>query len=137
MPEPVLINANESILATIKKLLGVDDADTSFDTDIIIYINTALFVLTQLGAGPTGGYSITNRENKWSDFLGSIPKLESIKTYIYLKVRLVFDPPQYLSVIDALTRAIAEYEWRILTLLENSVAEVVVPTPIVVEGSPI
>lgn len=135
MADPVVATEKESILASIKKLLGPEDADISFDTDIIMHINTALFVLTQLGVGSRSGYSITDREQKWSDFLGTVTNLESIKTYIYLKVRLEFDPPQYQAVIDALTRSIKEYEWRILTQLENLVEEVVVIEPIVVEGS--
>ena len=130
MADPVVVSTNESILATIKKLLGPEDTDTSFDTDIIIYVNSALFALTQLGVGPIGGYSISSRDNKWSEFLGDITNLEIIKTYIYLKVKLVFDPPQYQTVTDALLRIIAEYEWRIIAQIE--IINLPEPTPIIV-----
>ena len=100
-----------SILTSTKKLLGPTEADTSFDTDIIIHINTALFRLNQLGVGPSEGYAITSKEQSWTDFLGAErTDLEAIKTYVYLKVRLVFDPPQISYLVDAIKSQITELE---------------------------
>lgn len=101
----------ESILTSIKKLLGPDEDDTSFDVDITIHINTALFRLNQLGVGPSSGYVVVDKSQTWSDFVGSPRKdLEAIKTYVYLKVKLVFDPPQSATLIDAIKSQIVEYE---------------------------
>ena len=103
----------DSILVSIKKLLGVDEYCDHFDTDIIIHINSALMVLNQLGVGPSTGFVVTSNSETWSDFLGENTSIESVKTYVYLKTRLVFDPPQTSSVIDAINRQISELEWRI------------------------
>ena len=106
--------ATTSILTSTKKLLGPTETDTSFDTDIIIHINTALFRLNQLGVGPSEGYAITSKDQAWTDFVGTTRKdLESIKTYVYLKVRLVFDPPQISYLVDAIKSQITELEWLI------------------------
>jgi len=99
-----------SILTSIKKLLGPDETDTSFDTDIIIHINTALFRLNQLGVGPSEGFSIQDKTKMWEDFVGEKKDLEAIKTYVYLKVRLVFDPPQMGYLVDAIKDQIKELE---------------------------
>jgi hypothetical protein len=108
----------ESILTTIKKMLGISEDDTSFDVDIIVHINTAFMTLTQLGVGPEVGFSITDTTKKWSDFLGSLTTIEGVKTYVYLKVRLVFDPPSTSFVIDAIKNQIAELEWRLMVEVE-------------------
>lgn len=102
-----------SILTSIKKLLGPEEADTSFDTDIIIAINTAFFNLYQLGVGPTECFSITDKEAVWEDFLGTRKDLEAVKTYVYAKVRLAFDPPQSSYLVQAIKDQITEYEWRL------------------------
>ena len=81
----------DSILDSIKKLFGISETDTSFDVDIIIGINTALSVLTQLGAGPEAGFSISNNGDIWSDFILDMSQLEMIKTYVYLKTKMIFD----------------------------------------------
>lgn len=103
----------ESILATIKKLLGVPEEVLDFDTDIIIHINTVLGTLNQLGIGPEEGFAISDEYAIWDDFIDSKYKLESVKTYIYLKVKLLFDPPQNSSVTASIKEQIAELEWRI------------------------
>ena len=100
----------ESILTSIKKLLGPGEDDTQFDADIIIFINGAIMRLNQLGIGPPGGYSITDKDDKWSDLLGTREDLDAVKTYIYLKVRLVFDPPQSGFLVDAIKSQITELE---------------------------
>lgn len=104
----------DSILLSIKKMLGIEPDYEPFDVDIIIHINTALATLNQLGVGPEDGFSIQDEEDTWSDFLADSHKLlESVKTYVYLKVRLLFDPPSSSAVIEAFNRNISELEFRI------------------------
>lgn len=104
----------ESILYSIKKMIGLDPDYTPFDMDLILHINSILMILRQLGIGPVSGYSITGPDESWSDYLGSDESLlESVKSYIYLKVRTMFDPPSNSYVMDAIQKQIAEYEWRL------------------------
>lgn len=103
----------DSILTSIKKLLGIEEDYTQFDTDIIIHINSALAVLTQLGVGPSGGFLIENKNALWTDFVYGTNNLEMIKSYVYLKVRLLFDPPTSSAVMEAMNRSVSELEWRI------------------------
>ena len=103
-----------SILNSIKKLLGITEEYDHFDVDIIMHINSAFMVLTQLGVGPAGGFTIEDDLSVWSDFLPvNDPKFEAVKTYIYLKVRIVFDPPTSAAVLSAMERQITELEWRL------------------------
>ena len=104
---------NESILTSIKKLLGIAEDYTNFDTDIIIHINSALMILNQLGLGPEEGFRIEDEFAVWSDFIEDEQYLDGAKTYIYLKVKLVFDPPLSGTVMEALKESIKEYEWRL------------------------
>lgn len=104
---------NESILITIKKLLGISNDYNHFDIDIIIAINSVFNILNQLGVGPSTGFSISDDSAKWSDFIGSNQKLEMVKTYVYLKVRLLFDPPSSGTHIESINRQISELEWRL------------------------
>ena len=103
----------DSILTSIKKLLGPEEEDTSFDLDITMHINSAFFNLNQLGVGPAIGFKIQDKTDVWTDFIGDRLDLESVKTYIYLKVRLVFDPPQSGFLVEAIKEQIKEYEWRL------------------------
>lgn len=103
----------ESILITIKKMLGIAEDYTHFDVDIIMHINTALMTLSQLGVGPEHPVSITSETDTWRSIFGDISDIEAVKTYIYLKVRVVFDPPTSSFVLDAINRQIAELEWRL------------------------
>ena len=103
----------DSILTSIKKMLGLSASDESFDVDVIIGINTALAALTQIGVGPAEGFTIGDATATWSDFIGTNPKLDFIKSYVYLKVKLIFDPPQSSSVIESYNRSIGELEYRI------------------------
>lgn len=100
----------DSILNSIKKLLGIDESYTYWDQDLIIYINTALNVLYQLGVGLP--YSISSAIDTWDDYLEDMSKLEMIKQYVYMKVRMVFDPPTG-ALKDAMQEQIKELEWRI------------------------
>lgn len=103
----------ESILTSIKKMLGISKEYTHFDEDLIMHINSALAVLGQLGVGPSEGFSITDKSAVWSDFVPDLSKLQFIKTYVYQKVKLLFDPPQSSAAIQALNESIREFEWRI------------------------
>lgn len=104
----------ESILTSIKKLLGIDESYEHFDKDVIMHINSVLGILTQLGVGPTHGFSIRDKSATWSDFLGEdLTKLEGARSYIYLKVRLMFDPPTSAAAIDSMNRLTNELEWRL------------------------
>lgn len=104
---------DNSILVSIKKLLGIDPLCDSFDADVIMHINSVLAILNQLGVGPPEGFFITSNAETWNDLLKGDSRIEFVKTYIYLKVRLVFDPPQSSSVSDSISRSISELEWRI------------------------
>lgn len=103
----------DSILLTIKKLVGLDAAYDAFDEDIIIHINYVMLILNQLGVGPDEVYSISGYDDTWDDFLGDDPDLESVKSYIANKVKLVFDPPTSGGAMDALKNVIDESEWRL------------------------
>lgn len=103
----------DSILTSIKKLLGIDENYTHFDPDLIIHINSVLAILTQLGVGPENGLTISDKTAVWDDFIPDSPKLGFVKSYMHLKVRLLFDPPLGSAVIEALNRQIDELTWRI------------------------
>ena len=102
-----------SILISIKKLLGIDKDYVQFDQDIIININSALMSLMQLGVGPQSGFKIRGEEETWNDFIGERIDFESVKTYVYLKVRLTFDPPQSSYLIENIKEQLKEIEWRL------------------------
>lgn len=108
----------DSILTSIKKMLGIVEEYEQFDQDIVIHINTVLTILSQLGVGPPNGFSIKDKTATWQDFVGDNPALESIKSYIYLKVRLIFDPPLSSVVTSSIEKMISELEWRILVTVD-------------------
>lgn len=114
----------ESILNSIKKLLGLSKDYDAFDTDIIIHINTVFMSLNQLGIGPSDGFSIVDKSVVWKDYILDSKDLEAVKTYIYLKVRLVFDPPLNASVLESMKQTIAELEWRLNVQAESAESEV-------------
>ena len=103
----------ESILTSIKKLLGITEDYTHFDLDIIIHINTIFMVLHQLGVGPDEGFRIEDDTAIWNDYIDDDDNLDAVKTYIYLRVKLLFDPPLNSSVTEAIKQSINEYEWRL------------------------
>ena len=103
----------KSILDTTKKVLGISIEYEQFDLDIIIHINSTFSTLHQLGVGPTTPYSITDNSDVWGDFIGENKAIESVKTYIWAKVKLAFDPPTTSFAIEALQKIIEEYEWRL------------------------
>jgi len=102
-----------SILNSTKKILGLAEDYTVFDHDVITHINTAFSTLTQLGVGPVGGFMIEGPDEVWGDFLGTDIELNNVKTYVYLKTRQLFDPPQTSYLISAMERQILELEVRI------------------------
>lgn len=97
-----------SILNTIKKMLMIEEDDTTFDADITVHINSAILPLTQNGIGPADGFFITGATETWEQFLGVTKLLEAVKSYIYLKVRIIFDPPNTSYVIEAFNRSADE-----------------------------
>ena len=103
----------ESILTSIKKLLGIAEEYTHFDADLIMHINSAFSILTQIGVGPAEGFSIQDKDAKWTEFIPKTPKLEMIKSYMHQKVKLLFDPPTSSAAIEATNRMTSELEWRI------------------------
>lgn len=104
----------ESILTSIKLLLGYDEADTGFDEPIIMHINTALMSLTQIGVGPANGFEIKDSSTTWQEFVPSMKKFSAVKSYIHMKVQLAFDSASMSSaLISAYERQINELEWRL------------------------
>lgn len=115
----------ESILLSIKKLLGIAAEYTHFDMDIILHVNSVFAILTQLGVGPPEGFSIQDDSAVWDDFLPSEDKqFLMVKTYIFMKAKLVFDPPTNSSHLKALEESIDEYEWRLNVAAESKSEEV-------------
>lgn len=102
-----------SILTSIKKVLGVADEYTVFDEDIIMHINTAFSTLTQLGVGPDTGFEIQDTSAEWANYIDTDIELNSVKTYISLRVKQLFDPPQTSYLIAAMEKQIEQLEWRL------------------------
>ena len=116
----------ESILTSIKKLIGITEDYKHFDTDLIIHINSVFMILSQIGIGPSDGFSISDETTTWEDFLPSDNKnFEAVKTYIYLKTRLIFDPPQSSYTMEAIKQTISELEWRLNVEAEQKGKEVI------------
>ena len=108
----------ESILTSIKKLLGIVEEYEHFDMDLIMHINSVLAILTQLGVGPSNGFLIKDKYATWTDFIGDDPRLEMVKSYVHLKVKLLFDPPLSSAVKDSMTSMISEFEWRLFVAVD-------------------
>lgn len=115
---------NESILTTIKKLLGIPEKFTQYDMDIIVAINSAFSTLRQLGVGPEKGFRIEDDDAIWEDFIGDDESIEMVKLYVYQKTRLAFDPPSMSFIIETLKDSIREIEWRLCSEMnERAYAE--------------
>ena len=113
---------DESILTTIKNLLGALPSYDAFDDELVAFINSVLFNLCQIGIGPKTPFSINGEDETWTDFLGNdTTKFEAVKTYIYLKVRAVFDPAGTSYVLNALKEEANMYEWRLNVMAETPV----------------
>lgn len=114
----------DGILDTIKKLLGIDEDDDSFDIDIIIIINSITPILGQMGIGPSNGYIVTSKEDKWSDYISdSEINLEGIKNYIFIKTKLIFDPPTNSTTIESFNKVLSELEWRMMLSVETDITK--------------
>lgn len=125
----------ESILISTKKILGIADDYTAFDLDIITHINAAFSTLTQLGIGPADGFMIEDADPEWHDYIENDIQLNTVKSYIFLKVRQLFDPPTTSYLITAMENQIQEFEWRLNTNREST--EWVDPDPdIIVDVDP-
>ena len=108
-----------SILLSVKKSLGISSDCSDFDTDLIMDINSVFAILYQMGVGPSTPFSIVGSEEVWNDFILDVVGIESVKTYMYQKVKIIFDPPTSSAVLDALKSNIAEFEWRLNTMVDK------------------
>lgn len=106
-----------SILNDVKHALGILPENTAFDSDIMMHVNSAISNLTQLGVGPVAGYQITSAANQWAEFADD-PRLNSVRSYILMKVKLIFDPPQTGFETAARERMIQELEYRINVVVD-------------------
>lgn len=109
----------DSILTSIKKLLGIEKEYTHFDDDLIMHINSVLSILNQIGVGPPDGFSIRDDTSVWNDLISDETQLELIKSYIHMKVKLIFDPPLSAALIESTNRTISEFEWRIQAMSDS------------------
>ena len=113
----------DSILTSIKKLLGIDESYTQFDTDLIMHINSVFMILFQLGIGPSTPFLIQDKYSTWDEFIeegdSQYEKMELVKSYMYLKVKLLFDPPISSAVMESTNRMISEFEWRLNVAAET------------------
>ena len=104
---------NQSILTSIKLLLGIPQACTDFDNIVIMHINSVFMILNQIGVGPTQAFTIDSDTQIWMQFVKEKDQLEAVKSYMYLKVKLLFDPPLNSNVTKAMEQQINELEWRL------------------------
>jgi hypothetical protein len=109
---------SDSILTSTKKILGIDEDYTVFDVDITMHINSVLSTLNQLGIGPVEGFEIFDKTATWDQFLDDYKTLNAVKSYMYLRVRLLFDPPTTSYMITAMEKQILEQEWRLNVVRE-------------------
>ena len=130
IPDPPPPPDPNSILVNIKKLLGIEADEKAFDVDVITDINSMFMTLNQLGVGPADVFSIEDDTAVWTDFVANIAKVAAVKSYIHLKVKMIFDPPTASTVLDAMTRVISEMEWRLMIQVEEPLPDI----PILVEG---
>ncbi len=113
----------QSILNSTKKVLGIEHDYDAFDVDITMHINSVFSTLQQLGVGPPDSFFITGPENTWDEFFGEAKNVNETKTYVYLRVRLLFDPPATSFVIASMERQIEQLEWRLLVQAEGEKAD--------------
>lgn len=110
---------DDSILVTIKKMLGLTDNYTPYDMDVIVLINAAFMTLHQLHVGPSEGFSIKDYTSRWGDFIVNPVMLNAVQEYVYMKVKMVFDPPGNSFVMEALKQQCQEIEWRLNVQAES------------------
>ena len=110
----------ESILISIKEMLGISADDKGFDTDISIHINSVFMILKRMGVGPSNGFRINGTSERWSDFIqNDCVDFEGVKTYVYLKTKLIFDPPASATTVQSMKELINEFEWSLNIIAEN------------------
>lgn len=124
----------ESILTSIKKMLGITEEYQHFDADLIMHINSVLSILTQLGVGPSEGFFIEDDSATWYDFIPANTNFEMVKTYVHLRVKVIFDPPASSVVMASMERMINEFEWRI-NILAETMEKVTPEKPIIPDDS--
>ena len=122
----------QSILNSTKKILGIAEDYTAFDEDIITHINTTFSTLTQLGVGPVAGFMIEDASTEWDEYLVEDFQYNSVRSYVFLRVRMLFDPPTTSYMIAAMEKQIQELEWRLNVYREETAW--VDPSPIVVDS---
>lgn len=113
----------DSILTSIKKMLGIEEEYEHFDADILMHINSAFSILTQLGVGPDNGFMIVDKDATWDDFIRDEAQLNLVKSYMFIKVKLLFDPPMSTAVLECYKAQISEYESRLNITAENTKVE--------------
>ena len=114
----------DSILTSIKSMLGVQEDYEHFDMDLVIHINSVLMTLTQIGVGPSEGFAIQDKNAKWTDFIGDDEvKLNSVKSFVYLRVKILFDPPASATVLESLKQIANEFEWRLNVAAESTTSD--------------
>lgn len=125
-----------SILDDVKKALGIPSEITDFDPDIIMHINSAFSTLHQLGLGPVDGFMIEDKTAVWSVYLQDNLTIMSVKTYVYLSVRYIFDPPQQSAHLQALKEKMTELEWRLNVVREGAIYPIVTSEYVLDGGTP-
>lgn len=108
-----MVAPNTSILTDTKKVLGIADDYTVFDVDIIMHINSTFSSLNQLGVGPEAGFSIEDKTPTWTAFTAPENQLNMVRSYVFLSVRLLFDPPSTSFHLEAMKQQIEKFEWRL------------------------
>lgn len=111
---------NDSILTSVKKILGMSEDYSPFDMDVLMHVNTAFSTLNQIGVGPENGFFIEDATSTWEDFLGTDSRLNTAKSYICLSVRLIFDPPTTSYAIESMNRQLDEFIWRLSVYREGT-----------------
>lgn len=109
----------DSILTSIKKLLGIAEEYEHFDADLIMHINSVFMVLAQIGVGPAGGFMISDDSAIWEDFVSDPQNVAAVKSYMHMKVKLLFDPPASSTVMESMNRLINELEWRLSIIADT------------------
>ena len=130
-----MVSTTDSILSSTKKTLGLAPEYTPFDHDVIMHINTVFSFLNQLGVGPAEGFMIEDDTATWDEFITDA-RLNSVKSYVYLRVRLLFDPPTTSFVLSAVQEQIKELEWRINVYRELYTDPTVINSDIIDGGTP-
>lgn len=107
------MDEKDSILESVKKMLGIHEEYTHFDSDLIMHINSVFMILTQLGVGPKEGFAISDSVDTWNEFIPEDQNIQAVKTYMHHKVKLLFDPPLSATVMECMNRVVSELEWRL------------------------